>query len=83
MKKHIRYHPQENNGEPQIYAIPKRQTAYRVELYVRTAYADTRSTVRIVDKMTIHDAHAIAVESLCEIIRDGEPVEDAWFEVWA
>lgn len=85
MKKHIRYHPRENDGEPRIYAIPKRQTTYRVELYVKLTdreHADRR-IVNIVDKMTIHDVHAIAVESLCEIVRDGEPVEDAWFEVWA
>lgn len=83
MKKHIRYHPAENGGEPRIYAIPRRQTTFRVELYARTERGETKSTIRIVDKMTIHDAHAVAIEALCEIVRDGEPVEDAWFEVWA
>ena len=85
MKKIIRYHPNENDGEPQIYAIPKRQTQFRIELYVKLTdreHADRR-IVNIVDKMTIHDVHSLAIEQLSEIVRDGELCEDAWFEVWA
>ena len=85
MMKVIRYHPRENGGEPVIYKIPKRQTTFRVDLYVKLpgrVEADRR-IVDLVDKMTIHDAHAEAVEKLAEIVRDGDLVEDAYFEVWA
>lgn len=85
MIKIIRYHPQENNGEPRIYSIPKRQTQFRIDLYVKLPSREEadRRIVNIVDKMTIHDVHAVAIEQLAEIVRDGELCEDAWFEVWA
>lgn len=85
MMKAIRFHPAENGGEPRIYKIPKRQTTFRVDLYVKlpgNPIAERR-ILNFVDKMSIHDAHAEAVEALCGIVRDGDLVEDAYFEVWA
>ncbi len=85
MIKVIRYHPRENGGEPRMYKLPKKQTTWRVDLYVKLpgkAEADRR-LISLVDKMTVHDAHAEAIEKLCELVREGELVEDAYFELWA
>lgn len=85
MKLSMRYDPVKLGPDPVVYSIPKRQSSYRVDIYVMRAGATVadRRVLRYPDRFRASDVAENALAEFRAMIPPNASVEDAYFEVWA